>query len=306
MATKIKNVPAVWSAAPTPLNKSMNVDLADLKKMINHHVGLGVEGIFIGGTCGEGPFLTRDQFDLLTEKTVEFNKGRMMVSVQVTDNSYSKVLDNIKRAKNNGADVAIVAEPWFGGIMKMDVLEKYYFEVVEKAVMPVGIYSRGISISPATYKKLLLHPNVCMFKDSSCNDEIMNAALSVMKERKDIAVLTGYELGMDKYMRAGYTGAVAGGGVLIGGLVAKMVEAARNGQMEQVDKIQKHCDRILYPSYGGRKIKSWLTGLKYTLVKMGIFKSTAGYLTYPVPESIKKSIDKMLKKEKSELFPYKG
>lgn len=293
-----------WSATPTPLTKSLKTDTASVKRLVKHHDRLSQKGLFVGGTCGEGPFLNRREFRRLTASVTEANNGRMVIAVQVTDNSYARVLDNIEAAKADGANIAIIAEPWFTGPVGENDILKYYLESAEKSKLPIGIYSRGGREVPLKlYKKILDHRNVCMFKDSSCSKEIMRIALSASKKRKSLALMTGYELGMTPYLEAGYDSIMAGGGILIGALTAKMIGAASRSDFKEVTRLQRHCDRINYTAYGGRKIKSWLTGLKYTLVKMGIFKTTAGYLHYPLPASAQKRIDSMIEREKKVLFP---
>ena len=47
----------VWSAAPTPLTNDMKVHKGDVKRMVGHHIRLGVNGLFLAGTNGEGPWL---------------------------------------------------------------------------------------------------------------------------------------------------------------------------------------------------------------------------------------------------------
>lgn len=304
MIKKSKNLTGAWSATPTPLTESLKIDAGSVKSMVEHHIRLKQTGLFTGGTCGEGPFLSRNDFRKLTTLTVQANKGQMVIAVQVTDNSYMKVLDNINAAKEDGADIAVIAEPWFCACVKEDVMFKYYMESIEKSKLPVCIYSRGAKEVPAKlYKKILVHPNVCMFKDSSCNQEIMKIALNARKSNKSLKLMTGFELGMVPYLKAGYDGVLAGGGIIIGNLTAKMVEDAQNGNFENLDKLQKHCDKINYAAYGGKKITSWLTGLKYTLFKMGIFKTYACYLKFPLPKPVITQIDKMIKQEKEILLP---
>ncbi len=297
------NLAGAWSAAPTPFTKTLKIDKPSVKRMIEHHVRLGQKGIFIGGTCGEGPFLPREDFRLLTRTVTESAKGRIAVAVQVSDNSYAKVLDNIKAAKEDGADIAVIAEPWFCGCVRPEGMLKYYTESIVKSVLPICVYSRGAKEVPAVfYSTILAHPKVCMFKDSSCNPEIMNIALDIAKTRKNLTLMTGYELGMPPYLKAGYTGVLAGGGILIGALTVKMIEAAKADDFDKVEKLQAQCEKIFYPAYGGPKITSWLTGLKYTLVQMGIFSTTEGYLNYPLPDAAKKKIDAMIEKHKKVLF----
>jgi len=304
METKIKSITAAWSAAPTPLTEELTIDKPSVRRMIDHHIRLKQQGLFIGGTCGEGPYLPVKEFRSLVSTATEAAGGKILVAVQVTDNSYSKVIDKINDAKSDGADVAIIAEPWFCACMKEQGFLKYYLEAAEKSQLPIGIYSRGAKEIPAKlYEKILMHPNVKIFKDSSLNDEITDIALSIKKQRDDFFVMTGYELGMPKYLKAGYDGILAGGGVLIGNLTNKMIAAAKSDDWQSVEKLQAHCDKINYAAYGGKQIISWLTGLKYTLVKMNIFSTTASYLDFPLPDEVKADIEQMLVEEKDVLFP---
>lgn len=305
MSKKFKDLSGAWSATPTPLTASLKVDKASVKRMVKHHIRLDQKGIFIGGTCGEGPFLKRDEFRKLTEAVAQASNGQILVAAQVTDNSYTRVLDNIKAAKADGADIAIIAEPWFiGCIDQPDDMLNYYMKTIEGSKLPVGLYSRGAKEVPADiYKKLLKHPKVCMFKDSSCNDQIMKIALNAAKKRKDLTLMTGVELDMPPYLKAGYTGILAGGGIIIGHLSNQMLEAAKQKDWDKVEKLQKYCNKVNYAAYGGKDAASWLTGLKYTLVQMGIFKTTTSYLNYPLPSTVKKKIDAMIEKEKDILFP---
>lgn len=90
---------------------------------------------------------------------------------------------------------------------------------------------------------------------------------------------------------------------MIGKLVREMIEESKCQNIMTVDKIQKRCNKINNTIYGGKSINYWLTGLKYALIKMGVFKTTNGYLQYPLPASARLRIDKMLKKEKKILLP---
>jgi dihydrodipicolinate synthase/N-acetylneuraminate lyase len=304
MRKSLQDLSGAWSAAPTPLTDSLKVDAASVRRMVKHHIRLGHRGMFICGTCGEGPFLLRKELRRLTTLATEANNGKMAIAVQVTDNSFSKVLDNIAQAKTDGADIAVVAEPWFAGAWtREEFFLKHYLEIAERSPLPIGIYSRGQVVPLGIYPQIAVHPNVRMFKDSSINEDLMKRLLTVAAKRKSLTLMTGYEFGIGPYLEAGYDGAVAGGGILIGALTVRMIEAARQGEFNKLPALQKHIDRILYPAYGGKKIKSWLTGLKYTLVKMGIFRNTAGYLKYPLPDSAKKQIENMIEREKQVLWP---
>ena len=143
MYKRNKNLSGAWSAAPTPLTESLKIDVSSVKRMVKHHIRLNQKGLFIGGTCGEGPFLKRDEFRKLTTAVTQASNGKILIASQVTDNSYSRISDNINAAKDDGADIAIIAEPWFSACVNKDDMLKYYMESIENSKLPVGIYSRG-------------------------------------------------------------------------------------------------------------------------------------------------------------------
>lgn len=96
--------------------------------MVKHHIRLKQQGMFIGGTCGVGPYLPAREFHKFVASVSQADGDDILVAVQVTDNSYSKVIDKINEAKADGGDIAIIAEPWFSACMSEDALLKYYLE----------------------------------------------------------------------------------------------------------------------------------------------------------------------------------
>src|SRR5512144_344112 len=92
----------VWSATPTPLTDRMAVDVPSLKRMVAHHCRLGVKGLFLAGTCGEGAWLPEREKRRLVETVAKHASGKLLVSVQVTDNSAARILDNMRAAREDG------------------------------------------------------------------------------------------------------------------------------------------------------------------------------------------------------------
>ena len=67
------------TAMVTPFGKDGNVDYELLKKLIDHLLSTGTDGILVSGTTGEGPTLTEEEKIELIEKTVEYVAGRVPV-----------------------------------------------------------------------------------------------------------------------------------------------------------------------------------------------------------------------------------
>jgi len=302
----------VWSAAPTPFDEGLAVDVDSVKRMVEHHHRLGVMGLFLAGTNGEGPWLPERELRTLVRTVVKANRGRMTIAVQVTDNSAARIVDNIGRAADDGADLAVIAPPYFGMSYASPReterrLEALYLEAVDGSPLPVGIYDRGtysaVVIPERVLARVYLEPKVRVVKDSSVIASHLVLAIKAREKRPELALFCGYEFDCVKYLRAGYDGLLLGGGVFNGGLANSILKAMADGDEQAAEAYQARMNRLMYTVYGGKKIKAWLSGEKYLLVKLGLFRTYRNFPDYPLTEREKAAIDKIIEREKSFLLP---
>lgn len=297
----------VWSATPTPLTERMTVDTQSVKRMVAHHLRLGIKGLFLAGTCGEGAWLPEKQKHLLVETVAKHAKGKMLVSVQVTDNSAARILDNMKAAREDGADIAVIAPPFFLMNTTPRTLLNLYQQAVRQSPLPVGIYDRGshgsVVVPDEVLAKIYAEPNVMIVKDSSANPVRREIALAARQKRPDLRLFDGDEFHCVDYLRAGYDGLLVGGGIFIGHLAGMIVEAVRSGEITRAEKLQQRMNRIMYAVYGGEKISCWLTGLKRLMVELGVFRTSNNFLDYPLTDACLRDIRKVLEKDRDVLLP---
>lgn len=305
MKTKLK-LSGVWSAAPTPFTETMKIDSVSVKRMINHHIRLGVKGLFIGGTSGEGLLMPRSQFLKLMEMVAKDAKGKLTISVQVTDNSAARILENMKAAKNSGADIAVIAPPLY----QSDVypkLEDTYMGAIENSPLPVGIYDRGkhssIVVPDSVLKKAYMHPKVILIKDSSADKTHIKLALAARKKNPNLSILTGWEFNCVEYLQAGYDGLLLGGGVFNGYIAGKIIEAYEKGDIKLANKLQTMMNEIMWDVFGGKDVRCWLSGQKRILVELGIFRTGKSYANYPLTQTCIKDIKRIVRDYKNWLLP---
>lgn len=283
----------VWSATPTPFTDNFAVDTVAVRRMVEHHLRLGVCGLFVAGTTGEGPWMTDAQRSQLLRSIVAANRRRLTVAMQVTDNSAARILVNMHRAKADGADIAVIAPPYFLLNATPANVLALYRQAIRQSPLPVGIYDRGrASVPDEILPAIYAERKVVLIKDSSNDPKRMQIALAA--RRRGVTLLNGYEFDCVTYLRAGYDGSLLGGGIFNGylaGLIAGRPE------------LQARMNRLMYDVYGGEKIECWMTGLKHLLVKMGIFRTTQNYLNYPLTPACKKNITTALRRDRELLFP---
>ena len=309
-SNKEKFSAGVWSAAPTPFNAKMEVDVGSIRRMVAHHIRLGVRGLFLGGTNGEGPWMTESQRRLLVRTVTRYARKRLRLAVQVTDNSAARIVDNIDMAAEDGADIAVIAPPYFPPRKDPDILLKLYLDAIDRSCLPIGIYDRvmvsGALVPDVVMKAILAKKKVVMLKDSSANLDRMQRAVEAKRRRPALKLLNGWEFNCIPYLKAGYNGVLLGGGVFNGYLAGQILAAAQAGQWERAERLQLKMNRMMYAVYGGKKIACWLSGEKYLLVRMGMIRTWKNYAEYPLTPACRKNIERVLRRDAAWLFPLKG
>ena len=304
---QIQVVGGVWSATPTPFTNDLQIDTVAIKRLVDHHQRLGVNGFFLAGTCGEGACLPDWQKRTLVRDVVKHAKGKMLIAVQVTDNSAARILSNIRAAKEDGADIAVIAPPLFLMNATPENVLALYTRAIRESSLPVGIYDRGkngnVAVPDALLPKIYAEKNVVLIKDSSVNPVRRDIALAARRKRPGLRLLTGYEFEVVSYLQAGYDGMLLGGGIFNGYIARLIMDAVAAGKLPLAEKLQRRLVRMNNDAYGGTKLKCWLTGLKKLMVEMGIFRSWKSYYNYPLTPSCIKAIQRMVKKDADVLFP---
>jgi len=292
--TKTKITGGVWSATPTPLTKDARLDVASVPKLVEHHVKMGVTGLMLAGTCGEGPWLAEADREGLIRGAVAAAGGRLRIAVQVTDNSAARTLANIEQAAAWGAEIAVVAQPYFFLNGTADRQLAFYREVARRSPLPLGFYDRGKASPyqmPETHlAELLTEPNLAMVKDSSQLPAHRDVFLAARQLRPELVLLDGDEFDCVSYLQAGYDGLLLGGGIFNAGIALRMIAAVRAGNAAEAARLQARMNDLMLRVYGGTKIECWLTGLKELLVQMKLFSTNVNLLEYPLTESCRRQI----------------
>jgi 4-hydroxy-tetrahydrodipicolinate synthase len=276
----------VWSATPTPLTDSGRVDVESVPALVEQHLRLGVRGVMLAGTCGEGAWLSEEERVALTRAVVAAAGGRLRVAAQVTDNSAARVLANIDRQAAAGAEIAVVDAPWFMLNATLARRQEHFQEIARRSVLPLGFYDRGrhspLALPIEALSEVLADPRFVMVKDSSQCEERRDVYLAARAVRPGLVLLTGDEFAGVAYLRAGYDGVLLGGGIFNGAIAGRLLRAARAGNWATAEGEQTRMIDLMHRVYGGPGITCWLTGLKELLVQMGVFRTRYSLLGYPL------------------------
>ena len=297
-----------WSAMSTPLTLDGKVDCDALKKLVEHQIKLGIKGLFLAGTAGEGPFLPDAERKILAEKTVEYVAGRIPVAMQITDNSAERMIENLERYQDCGIDIAVIAPPFFQlAADKGDFIYELYKQVIDASKIPVGLYNRGkyssVYVTPEVLGRLMDDPKVILCKDSASQPDFTEAIMAAKVRRNgELAVLTGNEFDCVTYLKAGYDGVLFGGGCFNGAYAAEMCRLAYAGKFDEAQALQEHLVDVMYKVFGGKNIACWMAGQKELMVRLNVFNTAKTYLNYQLNEECSQAIDEVIRDEKDWLL----
>lgn len=296
---------AIWSAAPTPFLDTGALDEASIDRLVAQHRRLGVSGLFLAGTCGEGPFMPNQQRAELVRKVRRLAGPTIHLSVQVSDTSAARVRENIQQAADAGADSAVIAAPWLVRFVNRDFARRYFLESLQRpSALPLGIYvitqPPETGIDQVLWQEVISHPNVAYVKDSSGSADYRQAFLAVKARRPELTLRTGCEFDVLSAIRDGYSGCLLGTAVFTGAMIAQAIAALRRGDRECAQAWQERSNRFLYDLFRP-DITAWMSGLKYALRKAGIFSTEFAHLVYPLTDDDRRRIDTALEREKEQI-----
>ncbi len=157
-------------ASVTPFNEDTSIDFGAFRTLIDFQQRHGTVAMLFMGSTGEPSLLTPDEKKRVVVETVKMKPAGMHFFYGCTGNTTEQVIDNVRFAKANGADGAIIAAPpYICG--PEDDIERFYLEVGDATDLPLGVYNNPPRIKTDLHWEHLLrifkHPNYVIHKEST-------------------------------------------------------------------------------------------------------------------------------------------
>ena len=262
----------------TPLLKNGGIDSESLARLIEHTIAGGIHGLFLLGTTGEGPAISRALRVAMVEQTCKLVRERVPVLVGITDTSYDEALIMAKQAAEAGASAVVSAGPLYYQVSQ-ELLLQYFKRLAAESPLPLVLYNMPsctqVRIHSGTVLRAAEERNIAGMKDSSGDMAYFHQLLSGLQRRPEFTLLVGPEELMAESVLMGAHGGVNGGSNLWPRLYTTLYEAARSGDLAAVTRLQpvvvEVCGRIFDAgSYG----EHYLEGLKYAAHLLGLCSPT--------------------------------
>jgi 4-hydroxy-tetrahydrodipicolinate synthase len=188
-----------------------------------------VHGLFLLGTCGEGPSLSYRLRRQLVDHVAKQVNDRIPVLVSITDTSLAESLSAARHAADAGADALVLAPPYYYPMDQADLVA-YVLQVVGNVPLPVMLYNMPsltkLAFEPESVRRLMQEEAIVGLKDSSGDLEYFQTIRGLCSARPDWSLLVGPEHLLSRSLELRGDGGVSGGANVCPRLFVQIYEAA--------------------------------------------------------------------------------
>ncbi|CDN58025.1 Dihydrodipicolinate synthase (plasmid) [Neorhizobium galegae bv. officinalis bv. officinalis str. HAMBI 1141] len=189
MTAAAPKITGSFVALITPFDKSGAVDMGAFRELLSFHEANGTSAVLIMGSTGEVSMLSAEEKKKIIVETSKMKSAKMPIFFGCTGNNTDVTIENVKFAKDNGADGAILAAPAYICAPEADI-EGYFLEVADATDLPLGLYNNPPRVKSDLHWDHLLrifkHPNYVIHKESTAR---VGQVAQVLAARPDISVM---------------------------------------------------------------------------------------------------------------------
>ena len=230
-----------FTALVTPMKENGEVDYEEWRRLINYQIDGGINGLVPLGTTGEAPTLEEDEEEKLLAICKEEVKGRVPIIAGASSNSTKHMVQYVKRAKDLGADAALVVTPYYNKPNDQGLIQ--HFQAAGAVGIPIIIYNiasrTGRNIQTSLMTTLAKIPNIAGVKEASGDINQIADVINLLGKGGDsgFVVLSGDDAMTLPLMAFGGHGVISVISNLVPGKVAALTDACSRGDFVTASKL---------------------------------------------------------------------
>jgi len=267
---KPRTLTGAITALATPF-RGKDISFGDLKRLVEHQIRGGIDGIVPVGTTGESPTLTSEEHMDVIRATIEFARGRVPVIAGTGSNSTAEALDYTRLSDEAGADAVLVVTPYYNK-PSQEGLFRHYAAIAEATDLPVILYSIpsrcGVEIGVPLLERLRSrYAHVRWIKEAGGSVDRVDQMKRALGDA--ITVLSGDDALTLAFMSSGAEGVISVASNLVPREVSRMVRLARENDFAGAAKLH----RRLYPLFKALFIEPNPVPIKTAVARAGLIAS---------------------------------
>ncbi|MEZ8860316.1 4-hydroxy-tetrahydrodipicolinate synthase [Vibrio sp. 10N.247.311.51] len=266
-------------ALVTPFNTDGEVDFDSLKKLVEHHISAGSDGLVAVGTTGESSTLTIEEHVKVVNKIVEFADGRIPVIAGTGANATHESVLFSRLLNGSGIAGCLSVTPYYNKPTQ-EGLYQHYKAIAEVSDVPQILYNvpgrTAVDLLPETVARLAEIENIVALKDAT--GDLDRIAIHRELCGEDFILLSGDDLTGLEFVKRGGDGVISVTNNVAAADMATMFKLAKEGKFEEAEAINER----LMPLHKNLFVESNPIPVKWAVHKMGLIAE--GGLRLPLTE----------------------
>ncbi|GAC1594708.1 MAG: 4-hydroxy-tetrahydrodipicolinate synthase [Myxococcales bacterium] len=279
-------------ALVTPF-RSGAVDEPALRELSRWQLQQGTDGLVPCGTTGEGATLTAAEAQRVVRICVEearaHGKGVPVVA-GVGSNSTALTIENAQRAREAGADAALVVTPYYNKPTQ-EGLFRHFEAVAQKGGLPVVLYNvpsrTSVDMTAETVGRLAQVPGIVAVKEAS--GSIVRVA-EILERAPGFTVLAGDDMFTLPTLALGGRGVISVVANIAPGDLAALCDAFAAGNLAKAQAAQQRFTPLVRALF----LETNPLPVKYALSRMGKIANELRLPLVPISAEGAARVDKAL------------
>ncbi len=261
----------------TPFTGEGHIDPESVRRIIDHLITGGVDGVFVIGTTGESASISMTEKQRLVEAAAGSTNNRALVYAGISSNCLDESIAMAKSYIDLGADILVAHVPYYYSLNDNEIF-RYFMTLADRITGSLMIYNipmtTGISLSIDLAEKLSHHERIVGLKDSENTPGRLEAAIERFSGRSDFAYVVGCAALSAKAIALGAAGIVPSSANLHPRPWKRLYENARDGHASAAKELQEQTDQISVILQKNRSLGQSLAALKAAMHLLGLCEPT--------------------------------
>ncbi len=228
----------LYVALVTPFSEDGSLNEEKLRELVRFHVDAGTDGLVPCATTSENPTYSWEEHFRIIELVVKEAAGRLKIVAGCGTNSTTRSIENLKKARELGADGAMVVTPYYNKPTQ-EGLYAHFMKLADEGGLPLMLYNvpgrTGVNMKPSTVKRLSGHENIIALKEASADLEQMSEIMSICGN--DISLLSGDDSLTLPILSIGGSGVVSVVGNIVPKDVISLISVFEQGDLEEARRL---------------------------------------------------------------------
>jgi N-acetylneuraminate lyase len=246
LSSKSRNYHGVFVALCSCYDDKGNINPDAVRRLVRYYMEKNVNGLYVGGSTGEGVLQTVEERKLVLEAACAEAKGEIAIIAHVGAITTKDSVELAAHAGASGADAISSIAPFYFNYREQDV-KQYWLDIMEAGKLPFIIYnfpaSTGFQVTGSLLKEMLAYDLLFGIKNTSLNVHDLQQFKAI--GGPEFLVFNGPD---QQYLAGRMMGASGGIGSTYGAmpeLYLKMESEFRNGRNEEAQYWQYAVNEII-------------------------------------------------------------